>query len=149
MLIELVALCTFYVVFPPFIFIVTLTLVLASVGQSLGVRRLYIDVLLKVFEVSRSFIVGSVIISFQYARDTKNTKEQIAHQNGFVVGNEIPDSESDEGQDVVEYMSFLTLLLIERFAKYYNFIMFQRIHYLFLITESRSMFMYSQFKLIG
>ena len=63
MLIELVALCTFYVAFPPFLFIVTLTLVLASVGQSLGVRRLYIDVLLKVFEVSRSFIVGSVVIS--------------------------------------------------------------------------------------
>ncbi|XP_059084095.1 glycerol-3-phosphate acyltransferase 3-like isoform X2 [Tigriopus californicus] len=44
---------TFQFLFPPFLCILALTLVLASLGKSLGVRRLYVQVLLRVFRFAR------------------------------------------------------------------------------------------------
>ena len=44
---------------PPFLFIIITTLVLASFGKSLGIRKLYVKVLLFIFEV-RNKIIWSV-----------------------------------------------------------------------------------------
>ena len=41
----------FRVLGPPFILLLTLVLFLASFGKSLGVRRLYVRTLVKIFEV--------------------------------------------------------------------------------------------------
>ena len=51
MFLELLVLSPVYILLPPIFFIISITLFLAVIGQSLGVRRLYIDFLLKVFEV--------------------------------------------------------------------------------------------------
>ena len=51
MFLELLILSPIYILLPPIFFIISITLFLAVIGQSLGVRRLYIDFLLKVFEV--------------------------------------------------------------------------------------------------
>ena len=51
MFLELLILSPVYILLPPIFFIISITLLLAVIGQSLGVRRLYIDFLLKVFEV--------------------------------------------------------------------------------------------------
>ena len=51
MFLELLILSPVYILLPPIFFIISITLFLAVIGQSLGVRRLYIDFLLKVFEV--------------------------------------------------------------------------------------------------
>jgi len=40
------------VLFPPFLVVLGIILVLASLGRSLGIRKLYVKFLLKVFEVS-------------------------------------------------------------------------------------------------
>ncbi|XP_023340863.1 glycerol-3-phosphate acyltransferase 3 [Eurytemora carolleeae] len=53
MFLETFSFLIFHLLFPPFIFIITLTLVLASFGKSLGIRRLYVRVLLNIFEYAR------------------------------------------------------------------------------------------------
>jgi len=53
MFIEAVSFLLFHLLFPPFIFIITLTLFLASFGKSLGIRRIYVKVLLNIFEYAR------------------------------------------------------------------------------------------------
>jgi len=53
MFLESLTFLLFHLLFPPFIFIITLTLVLASFGRSLGIRRLYVKVLLHIFEYAR------------------------------------------------------------------------------------------------
>ena len=45
-----------YLIFVPFLFVVVLTLVLATSGKSLGIRKLYVQSLLQVFEVSLSLL---------------------------------------------------------------------------------------------
>lgn len=47
----------FQLIFPPFLFILGLTLVLASLGKSLGIRRLYVRFLVQVFEFARKITV--------------------------------------------------------------------------------------------
>jgi hypothetical protein len=37
---------------PPFVFTLCMVLILASCGKSLGIRRLYVRTLIKIFEVS-------------------------------------------------------------------------------------------------
>ena len=51
---ELVATIILNLLIPPFIFVLSLTLVLAAFGRSLGVRRFYVRCLLKIFEVKRT-----------------------------------------------------------------------------------------------
>ena len=49
---------------PPFLFILFLVLCLASFGKSLGIRRLYVKTLLKVFQVSTlNYIIFIVFFS--------------------------------------------------------------------------------------
>jgi len=83
MFLELLILSPVYILLPPIFFIISITLFLAVIGQSLGVRRLYIDFLLKVFE---------------YAHNSKEKKDH-ARNDGFFVGREIPDSDSSEEED--------------------------------------------------
>jgi len=64
---------------PPFIFILSLTLVLAAFGRSLGVRRAYVRCLLKIFEYGSNIKVA-------------HEKEK---QSIFHIG-QIPDSESED-----------------------------------------------------
>ena len=40
-----------HVILPPFIFVIIATLTLASFGKSLGIRKIYVKVLLFIFEV--------------------------------------------------------------------------------------------------
>jgi hypothetical protein len=40
-----------HVCFPPFLFVLGIILCLASIGRSLGIRRLYVQALLRIFEV--------------------------------------------------------------------------------------------------
>ena len=47
---------------PPFFFVIILTLVLASFGKSLGIRNLYVKVLLFIFEVKQNFTFFKVPI---------------------------------------------------------------------------------------
>ena len=42
---------TFHLLLPPFLIVLLTTLVLASIGKSLGIRRLYVKTLIRVFEV--------------------------------------------------------------------------------------------------
>ncbi len=83
---------------PPFFFLLSLVVFLASFGKSLGVRRLYVRVLLKVFEVrSFSIIVCSVALPFsssQFAgKVAKEDKSQKKDSQSFYVES---DSESDD-----------------------------------------------------
>jgi len=78
---ELVATIILNLLIPPFIFVLSLTLVLAAFGRSLGVRRFYVRCLLKIFEYGSNIKVA-------------HEKEK---QSIFHIG-QIPDSES-EGED--------------------------------------------------
>merc|ERR1719323_1306577 len=66
-------------VLPPFFFVIISTLVLASFGKSLGIRNLYVKLLLYIFE---------------YARRISNTRE--VSDNKFVIG----DSDDDDEEEV-------------------------------------------------
>merc|ERR1712123_168323 len=69
----------FNVLLPPFMFIVIVTLVLASFGKSLGIRRIYVDLLLQVFE---------------FARLSSNAKHE---KKNFTIGQgEASDSEEED-----------------------------------------------------
>merc|ERR1719242_1377323 len=82
-------------ILPPFFFVVISTLVLASFGRSLGIRSLYVQVLLYIFE---------------YARKSAN-QQKISH-NKFVVGeNDSSDSSDDE-----EVITSETLNVKKRFS---------------------------------
>ena len=51
---------TLNLILPPFFFVIIATLVLASFGKSLGIRNLYVKVLLRIFEVD---IISSIYFS--------------------------------------------------------------------------------------
>ena len=48
---------TLNLILPPFFFVIIATLVLASFGKSLGIRNLYVKVLLRIFEVDIHYLV--------------------------------------------------------------------------------------------
>jgi len=66
-------------VFPAFMLFIISTLVLAAFGKSLGIRRIYVRVLLQIF---------------QYARHV-STAHQIKRKSEFLLGEEDSDSEDD------------------------------------------------------
>ena len=43
-----------HILFPPFLFILGLTILLASIGKSLGIRKLYVRALIRIFEVNKN-----------------------------------------------------------------------------------------------
>ena len=47
---------TLNLILPPFFFVIIATLVLASFGKSLGIRNLYVKVLLRIFEVDIHYL---------------------------------------------------------------------------------------------
>ena len=51
---------TLNLILPPFFFVIIATLVLASFGKSLGIRNLYVKVLLRIFEVD---IISNIYFS--------------------------------------------------------------------------------------
>ena len=82
---------------PPFFFVIISTLVLASFGKSLGIRNLYVKLLLYIFEVKqRQRIQVRIIKSYiiKYARRISNTRE--VSDNKFVIG----DSDDDDEEEV-------------------------------------------------
>merc|ERR1712038_1161587 len=49
----------FHLLYPPFLLVLLTTLVLASIGKSLGIRRLYVKTLIRVFEFAGKLQAGS------------------------------------------------------------------------------------------
>jgi len=70
------------ILLPPFVFLLSLTLVLAAFGRSLGIRRLYVEALLKVFEYGANLRIA-------------HDKER---QSLFKIG-QIPDSDTENETD--------------------------------------------------
>lgn len=54
-----VAAWTFHLLLPPFLIVLLTTLILASIGKSLGIRRLYVKTLIRVFEFAGKLQAGS------------------------------------------------------------------------------------------
>ena len=42
-----------HILFPPFLIILGITIILASFGKSLGIRKLYVQALIRIFDVSK------------------------------------------------------------------------------------------------
>jgi len=78
MILSGISFLIFNFILPPFFFVIISTLVLASFGKSLGIRNLYVKILLYIFE---------------YAKRSSNTRE--VSDNKFVIG-ESDDESSDE-----------------------------------------------------
>lgn len=53
LIIDTVATLIFTALLPPFFGVVFMVVALASVGKTLGLRQKYVDILLKIFEVSK------------------------------------------------------------------------------------------------
>ena len=43
-----------HILFPPFLFVLGITILLASFGKSLGIRKLYVRALIRIFDVSNN-----------------------------------------------------------------------------------------------
>ena len=43
-----------HILFPPFLFVLGITILLASFGKSLGIRKLYVRALIRIFDVSKN-----------------------------------------------------------------------------------------------
>lgn len=69
-----------HLILPPFIFVIIATLTLASFGKSLGIRKIYVKILLFIFE---------------YARKTSSTTREVSG-NQFVIGDSEDESSEDE-----------------------------------------------------
>jgi len=79
----------YHAALPPFLFTVGLVLVLASFGKSLGVRRLYVRTLLRIFEYA-----GRVSIAEHRRRDRETFRRSFKVGGG---DGQDSDSESDAG----------------------------------------------------
>ena len=79
---------------PPFLVILTLVLFLASFGKSLGVRRLYVKVLLHVFEWARNV-----------AKEHTLQKRQ---KSAFILGGDADDLDEDDDSDKTGAVDELT-----------------------------------------
>ena len=93
---------TLNLILPPFFFVIIATLVLASFGKSLGIRNLYVKVLLRIFEVDLISTSPYLRISHptQYARTSSSSTRAVAG-NQFVIGDsEDEDEEEEEGEDM-------------------------------------------------
>ena len=53
----------FQLIFPPFLAILCGTLILASLGKSLGIRRMYVNALVVIFEVRQRQCASKVILT--------------------------------------------------------------------------------------
>ena len=51
-----------HVLFPPFLIVLGITILLASFGKSLGIRKLYVRALIRIFDVSCNFDIFSVLL---------------------------------------------------------------------------------------
>jgi len=81
---------TFHLLLPPFLIVLLTTLVLASIGKSLGIRRLYVKTLIRVFEFAGKLQASGV------KRDNDN-----GGREGFQVGGDSDESghESDNNSE--------------------------------------------------
>ena len=88
---ELLILSPVYILLPPIFFIISITLLLAVIGQSLGVRRLYIDFLLKVFEVGiDSKKIEKFPLSFLSMRTTRKRRRSTPRRADSLLGRKSP-----------------------------------------------------------
>ena len=94
---------TLNLILPPFFFVIIATLVLASFGKSLGIRNLYVKVLLRIFEVISTIqildlrIYSSPTMLTQYARTSSSSTRAVAG-NQFVIGDSEDEEEEEEGE---------------------------------------------------
>lgn len=81
---------TFHLLLPPFLIVLLTTLVLASIGKSLGIRRLYVKTLIRVFEFAGKLQASGV------KRDNDN-----GGREGFQLGGDSDESghESDNNSE--------------------------------------------------
>ena len=49
-----------HILFPPFLIVLGITILLASFGKSLGIRKLYVRALIRIFEVSRNITIFAI-----------------------------------------------------------------------------------------
>ena len=61
---------TLNLILPPFFFVIIATLVLASFGKSLGIRNLYVKVLLRIFEVHITYNIQYLLYNIYTSRST-------------------------------------------------------------------------------
>jgi len=89
---------TFQLLFPPFLIILFTTLVLASIGKSLGIRRLYVKTLIRVFEFAGKLLTDSVN-SGRDVGDRYGTFEIGGGDSGEESGHESDDNRSEDRTD--------------------------------------------------
>lgn len=87
--------------FPPVFIIVSLVIVLATFGKSLGLRRIYVNTLIAIFEV----IAGNFLSCPQWgARQIKTTAKMKRKESGldFDDSGESSESDEEEEEEIVE-----------------------------------------------
>jgi len=76
--------------FPPFLCVLCITLILASIGKSLGIRRLYVKTLVRVFEFAGKLAVE--------ANREKQREYEAATSSSFTVGGQEDSSEESSSK---------------------------------------------------
>ena len=61
-----------HVLFPPFLIVLGITILLASFGKSLGIRKLYVRALIRIFDVSGNFDIFSVLLRVILAKTIRD-----------------------------------------------------------------------------
>ncbi len=101
---------------PPFFFLLSLVIFLASFGKSLGVRRLYVRVLLMVFEVTattfmsvavrnssvapREEVTYCILLTFQFAGNiAKEDQSKLRRSSRTFYMDSSEESDSDESSN--------------------------------------------------
>ena len=67
-----------HILFPPFLFVLGITILLASFGKSLGIRKLYVRALIRVFDFTRKIATEAE----QKNRTTQNSNTNSGGCNG-------------------------------------------------------------------
>ena len=67
---------TLNLILPPFFFVIIATLVLASFGKSLGIRNLYVKVLLRIFEVHITYNIQYLLYNIYTSPTTARSAQR-------------------------------------------------------------------------
>merc|ERR1712038_1397088 len=85
--------------FPPFIIVLFTTLVLASIGKSLGIRKLYVRALIRIFEFARKLATEA---KQQNLKDREKNLSNFSRKDdnrSFHIGSDSSDDESDAEEE--------------------------------------------------
>merc|ERR1712223_477485 len=79
-----------HILFPPFLIILGITIILASFGKSLGIRKLYVKALIRIFDFTRKIATEA-----QHDKIRQQSTEINTHKSSFQVESD-SNSSSDE-----------------------------------------------------